>query len=65
MLTQQKLTDFIKENLFTTIDEFTEKLQKEFNLNKEDIRFELTNGESYIKIITPIKDIKVTIEVED
>lgn len=62
---EKTIQEFVKENLFTTVDEFTEKLQKEFNLNKEDIKFELTNGGSYIKIITPIKSITVTITVED
>lgn len=62
---EKTIEEFVKENLFTTVDEFTERLQKEFNLNKEDIKFELTNDESYIKIITPIKSITVTITVED
>ena len=62
---EKTIQEFVKENLFTTVDEFTEKLQKEFNLNKEDIKFELTNGKSHIKIITPIKSITVIITMED
>ena len=64
-LNANSLKDFIRWNLFDTIDNISENLMKEFNLEKKDIKFEKVNGVDVIKIITPIKGINVSITVKE
>lgn len=64
-LNVNSLKDFVRWNLFDTIDNISENLMKEFNLEKKDIKFEKVNGVDVIKIITPIESINISITVKE
>lgn len=65
MLNEENLKTFVKNNLFETLDEFKNKLSKEFNIQKENISINLIDNETFIKINEGVKAITTIIKIEE
>ena len=63
-ISKESLEVFVKENLFCTVEELSNRLENTFGIKREDIKYEYVNGSMTVTINTGVNKINLTIEVE-
>ena len=64
-LTNETLTQFVKDNLFIYLDEFEEKLSKEFNVSRDDIKINIVDHECFIRVASDNEVIPLVLKMDE